>query len=63
MVQKRRLRQPDEAVEGCRAAANATFDRFLGFVLLISLIVATWLVIQKINRAIGPGALFRLFFG
>ena len=43
--------------------ANANLDHFLGLVLLISLIVFVYLMIQEINRAMGNGALFRLFFG
>jgi hypothetical protein len=42
--------------------ANANLDRFLGLVLLISLIVGSFLVIQEISRAMGKGALFKLFF-
>jgi hypothetical protein len=42
--------------------ANANLDRFLGFVLLISLILCAYMTMQEINRAMGPGALFRLFF-
>jgi hypothetical protein len=42
--------------------ANANVDRFLGFVLLISLIVGAYLTVQEIDRAMGKGALFRLFF-
>jgi len=42
--------------------ANANVDRFLGLVLLVSLIVASYLVVQEISRAMGKGALFRLFF-
>jgi hypothetical protein len=42
--------------------ANANLDRFLGLVLLISLLVATYLVMEEISRAMGKGALFRLFF-
>jgi hypothetical protein len=42
--------------------ANANFDRFLGLVLLVSLIVGLYLVVQEISRAMGKGALFRLFF-
>jgi hypothetical protein len=42
--------------------ANANLDRFLGLVLLISLIVSAYLAIQEIDRAMGKGALFRLFF-
>ena len=42
--------------------ANANLDRFLGLVLLISLILCAYLTMQEINRAMGAGALFRLFF-
>ncbi len=45
-----------------RVVANANLDRFLGLVLLISLTVGTFLVMQEISRAMGKGALFRLFF-
>jgi hypothetical protein len=49
--------------EGIRMAiANANLDRFLGLVLLISLLVATYLVMEEISRAMGKGALFKLFF-
>ncbi|HTQ25040.1 MAG TPA: hypothetical protein VMI09_10105 [Candidatus Binataceae bacterium] len=42
--------------------ANANLDRFLGCVLLICLIVSAYLTLQEINRAMGDGALVRLFF-
>jgi len=42
--------------------ANANVDRFLGLVLLVSLIVGFYLVVQEISRAMGKGALLRLFF-
>jgi hypothetical protein len=42
--------------------ASANVDRFLGLVLLISLIVGSYLVMQEISRAMGKGALLRLFF-
>jgi hypothetical protein len=45
-----------------RVIANANVDRFLGLVLLISLTVGSFLVIQEISRAMGKGALFKLFF-
>ncbi len=45
-----------------RVVANANLDRFLGLVLLISLTVGTFLVMQEISGAMGKGALFRLFF-
>jgi hypothetical protein len=44
------------------AMANANLNRFLGLVLLISLTVGSFLVMQEISRAMGKGALFRLFF-
>jgi hypothetical protein len=40
--------------------ANANMRRFLGLVLLISLVVSTYLMLQEIDRAMGKGALFRL---
>ena len=42
--------------------ANANLDRFLGLVLLVSMIVSAYLVMQEIDRAMGEGALFKLFF-
>lgn len=42
--------------------ANANLDRFLGCVLLISLLVSAYLAIEEISRAMGKGALFSLFF-
>jgi hypothetical protein len=42
--------------------ANANLDRFLGCVLLISLIVSAYLVMEEIGRAMGKGALHRIFF-
>jgi hypothetical protein len=42
--------------------ANAHFDRFIGLVILISLIVFVYLVLQEIERAMGQGALYRLLF-
>ena len=42
--------------------ADANFDRFLGLVLLISVVVFVYLVMQEIERAMGQGALFRLLF-
>jgi hypothetical protein len=41
--------------------ANARLDRSLGIVLLLSLVVGSFLVLQEINRAMGKGALFKLF--
>jgi len=46
-----------------RVVANANLDRFLGLVLLISLTVGTFLVMQEITRAMRRGTLFKLFFG
>lgn len=42
--------------------ANANVDRFLGLVLLISIVVGTYLTIQEIDRALGEGTLLRLLF-
>ena len=42
--------------------ASANFDRFMGLVLLISLVVFVYLLLQEINRALGQGALVRLLF-
>jgi hypothetical protein len=42
--------------------ASANLNRFLAVVLLISLIVCAYFVMLEINRAMGEGALFRLFF-
>jgi hypothetical protein len=44
------------------AIAHANLDRFLGIVLLISLVVGSYLVLQEVDRAMGKGALLRLFF-
>ena len=45
-----------------RVIADANLDRFLGCVLLICLLVSAYLTMGEINRAMGKGALFRLFF-
>ena len=42
--------------------ANAHFDRFIGLVILISMVVFVYLVLQEIQRAMGKGALYRLLF-
>ncbi len=42
--------------------ANASLDRSLGIILLFCLVVGSFLVLQQINRAMGKGALVRLFF-
>ena len=42
--------------------ANANVDRFLGLVLLVSLLVGFYLVVQEVSRAMGNGALLKLFF-
>ena len=42
--------------------ANARFDRFIGLVILISMVVFVYLVLQEIQRAMGPGVLYRLLF-
>jgi hypothetical protein len=45
-----------------RLIANSNVDRFMGLVLLISLVVFIYLVMQEIEGAMGKGALFKLFF-
>jgi hypothetical protein len=42
--------------------ASANLNRFLAVVLLIILMVCAYFVMLEINRAMGEGALFRLFF-
>jgi hypothetical protein len=42
--------------------ADANVDHFLGMVLVISIVVFFYLAMQEIERAMGKGALFRLFF-
>jgi hypothetical protein len=42
--------------------ASANLDRFIGLVLLISMVVFVYLVLQEIGRAMGEGALYRLLF-
>jgi len=42
---------------------NANIQRFLGLVMLISLVVGAYLTMQEINRALGgEGSLYRLLF-
>ena len=42
--------------------ANSNLDRFFGLVLLFSLVVGSYLLLQEIDRAMGKGALLRLLF-
>jgi len=42
--------------------AAASLDRFIGLVILISMVVFVYLVLQEIQRAMGKGALYRLLF-
>ncbi len=42
--------------------ANVNMHRFFGLVLLISLVVSVYLIMEEISRAMGKGALTRLFF-
>jgi hypothetical protein len=42
--------------------AYASLDRFFGLVLLFSLVVGSYLLLQEIDRAMGNGALLRLLF-
>jgi hypothetical protein len=44
------------------AIANANLYRFLGLVLLFSLVVGSYLLLQEIDRAMGKGALLKLLF-
>jgi hypothetical protein len=44
------------------AIDRANLDRALGLVVLITVVVGLYLVMQEISRAMGKGALFRLFF-
>ena len=41
---------------------NADVHRFLGLVLLLSLVVGPYLTMQELDRAIGKGVLFRVLF-
>jgi hypothetical protein len=50
----------DDAV--AKLLANANVDHFLGMVLIISVVVFFYLVMQEIEQAMGDGALYRLFF-
>lgn len=63
----------DRVIEGYREAgslregvalmiARAQLERALGTVLLVSSLTCAYLVLLEINRAMGEGALFRLFF-
>jgi hypothetical protein len=42
--------------------SNANMQRFMGLVLLISLVVGIYLTLQEIDRAFGEGSLYRLLF-
>lgn len=44
------------------AIAHANLARFLGMVLLLSLVIGSYLLLKEIDRAMGKGALFRLLF-
>ena len=56
-------REAHSLSEGVNALiANVNVDRFLGLVLLISMVVFVYLLMQEIERAMGKGALFRLLF-
>jgi len=41
---------------------NANMQRFLGLVLLISLVIGTYLTMQEIDRAMGKGGVLRLLW-
>jgi len=49
-----------EAVSNLIAQENV--DRFMGLLLLISVIVFVYLAMQEIEQAMGEGAMYRLFF-
>jgi hypothetical protein len=42
--------------------ARSDLNRFFGFVLLISVMVGSYMVLEEIDHAIGKGELLRLFF-
>jgi hypothetical protein len=42
-------------------ASNANLDRFLGLVILTSVVIGAYLALEEISRAMGPGALRKLF--
>ncbi len=42
--------------------ANSNGHRFLGLVLLISIVVGLYLTLEEIDRAMGEGSLYRLLF-
>ena len=42
--------------------ADENVDRFFGLVLLVSMIIGFYLVVQEVSRAMGKDALFKLFF-
>lgn len=45
-----------------RLIANANVDRFMGLVLVVSVVVFIYLAMKEIETAMGKGVLFRLFF-
>ncbi len=56
-------REAHSLSEGVNAfIASANLDRFLGLVLLITMGVFLYLLMQEIERPMGKGALFRLLF-
>jgi hypothetical protein len=57
------IRETGAVADGIKLViARAGLDRFLGLVVLISLVVGVYLALPEIDRAMGEGALFRLFF-
>ena len=42
--------------------ANANMDRFIGLVLLVSMVVFVYQVLQEVETALGEGGLYRLLF-
>jgi hypothetical protein len=56
------FRETGSVLGGIRLViANASLDRALGIVLVFSLVVGSYLVLKEIDRAMGKGALFKLF--
>ena len=45
-----------------KVIANANLDRFFGIVLLITLVIGFYVLLQEIDRALGEGALRRQLF-
>jgi len=56
-------RETGSLTAGARyVVANVNMHRFLGLVLLISMVMCAYLVMEEISHAMGKGALMKLFF-